>query len=146
MLLVLAGVAAITRGSVWQAFPTAAVRFGSASAAIVPVADSRPLRRDGLARISRPGTGMLFVWRRPARPVFWMSETRFALALVWVRQGRVADVVRMAPCRTLRCRTWRAPFPVTAAVELPVRIRAPTRGEPITVAGHFGWMLAWYGF
>lgn len=37
---------------------------------------------------------MLFPLPAPARPVFWMKGVTFALDLVWLREGRVAGIVR----------------------------------------------------
>ena len=45
--------------------------------------------RDGLA----PGEGMLFVYEEPARPAIWMRGMRFPLDILWIRDGRVVDLV-----------------------------------------------------
>lgn len=45
--------------------------------------------REGLA----PGEGMLFVYEEPARPAIWMWGMRFPLDILWIRDGRVVDLV-----------------------------------------------------
>jgi len=48
--------------------------------------------REGLAA----DRGMLFVYETPVRPVIWMRGMRFPLDILWIRDGRVVDVVRGA--------------------------------------------------
>src|SRR3972149_7220741 len=48
--------------------------------------------REGLAA----DRGMLFVYETPVRPMIWMREMRFPLDILWIRDGRVVDVVRGA--------------------------------------------------
>ncbi len=48
--------------------------------------------REGLA----PARGMLFVYDTPVRPVMWMQGMRFPIDIVWIRDGRVVDLVREA--------------------------------------------------
>jgi uncharacterized membrane protein (UPF0127 family) len=48
--------------------------------------------REGLA----PAAGMLFVYDAPVRPVIWMQGMRFPLDILWIRDGRVVDLVREA--------------------------------------------------
>ncbi len=48
--------------------------------------------RDGLA----PAQGMLFVYEIPVRPVMWMQGMRFPIDILWIRDGRVVDLVREA--------------------------------------------------
>jgi hypothetical protein len=44
--------------------------------------------RDGLA----PGRGMLFLHERPGLHAYWMKDMRFAIDILWLREGRVVDV------------------------------------------------------
>lgn len=48
--------------------------------------------RDGLM----PGGGMLFVFETPSRPLIWMQGMRFPLDILWIRDGRVVDLVKEA--------------------------------------------------
>jgi uncharacterized protein len=48
--------------------------------------------REGLA----PDRGMLFVYEAPVRPVIWMRGMHFPLDILWIREGRVVDLVRGA--------------------------------------------------
>ncbi len=43
-----------------------------------------------------PGEGMLFVYEAPVRPVMWMRGMRFPRDILWIRDGRVVDLVRGA--------------------------------------------------
>ncbi|MFA6428974.1 MAG: DUF192 domain-containing protein [Patescibacteria group bacterium] len=46
--------------------------------------------------------GMLFIFDEPSIRQFWMKDMRFPLDLVWLRQGRVVDVVSLSPPRTIQ--------------------------------------------
>lgn len=48
--------------------------------------------RDGLG----PDQGMLFVYDAPVWPVMWMQGMRFSIDIVWIREGRVVDLVQGA--------------------------------------------------
>ncbi len=45
----------------------------------------------------KPGHGMLFVYEQ-AQPIgIWMKDMRFALDILWIRDGRIAHVEKNAP-------------------------------------------------
>jgi uncharacterized protein len=48
--------------------------------------------REGLG----PRQGMLFVYEAPVQPLIWMRGMRFPLDVLWIRDGRVVDLVRGA--------------------------------------------------
>lgn len=74
------------------------VRIGERVAVKVEVArteaeKSRGLSgRDGLT----PTGGMLFAYENPVRPVMWMYGMRFPIDILWIRDGRVVDLVHKA--------------------------------------------------
>jgi len=41
--------------------------------------------------------GMLFQYARPDFLAFWMKDMRFAIDIVWIREGRVVDVSHQVP-------------------------------------------------
>ena len=71
------------------------VRFGDRVVVRIEVARTEVEKirglsgREGLA----PGEGMLFVYEEPARPAMWMRGMRFSLDILWIRDGRVVDLV-----------------------------------------------------
>lgn len=74
------------------------VRIGDRVAVTVEVArtEAEKIRglsgRDSLA----PAQGMLFIYEIPVRPVMWMQGMRFPIDILWIRDGRVVDLVREA--------------------------------------------------
>jgi hypothetical protein len=73
----------------------AQVRIGDRAVVTVEVAQTEAEKirglsgREGLA----PGRGILFVYEAPARPLIWMRGMRFPLDILWIRDGRVVDLV-----------------------------------------------------
>ena len=65
----------------------------------VLVADTPQERAAGLS--GYPGlpedTGMLFVFPEPRQPSFWMKGMKFALDLVWIRDGIVVQIDASVP-------------------------------------------------
>jgi len=49
--------------------------------------------RDALAW----GDGMLFQYTRPGFLRFWMKDMRFAIDIVWIRDGRIVDIAARVP-------------------------------------------------
>lgn len=45
----------------------------------------------------RPGHGMLFLYEQPQPIGIWMKDMRFALDILWIRDGRIAHVEKNAP-------------------------------------------------
>lgn len=45
----------------------------------------------------KPGHGMLFVYEQPQPIGIWMKDMRFALDILWIRDGRIAHVEKNAP-------------------------------------------------
>lgn len=74
------------------------VRIGNRVTVKVEVAESDAEKARGLSGRQglAPGGGMLFVYEAPVRPVIWMREMRFPLDILWIRDGRVVDLVREA--------------------------------------------------
>lgn len=40
------------------------------------------------------GQGALFIFDPPEQPMFWMRQMRFAIDIVWIRNGRVVGIER----------------------------------------------------
>lgn len=74
------------------------MRFGNRVAVTVEVARTETEKVQGLSGRDRlaPDRGMLFVYEAPARPLIWMRGMRFPLDILWIRDGRVVDLVRGA--------------------------------------------------
>lgn len=60
----------------------------------VDIAASIPTQRRGLSkRESLPdGTGMAFLFKNPAKHAIWMKDMRFAIDIVWARNGKIVDI------------------------------------------------------
>jgi uncharacterized membrane protein (UPF0127 family) len=60
----------------------------------VEVAQSEAARARGLSGRAElaPGRGMLFLHERPGLHAYWMKDMRFAIDILWLREGRVVDV------------------------------------------------------
>lgn len=68
----------------------------------VEVARTPAARQQGLSGRAalEPGTGLLFLHPAADRHRYWMKDMRFAIDVVWMREGRVVDVShRVAPPR-----------------------------------------------
>ena len=74
------------------------VRIGNRVAVPVEVAQTEAEKTRGLSGRDRlaPDRGMLFVYEAPVRPLIWMRGMRFPLDILWIRDGRVVDLVRGA--------------------------------------------------
>ena len=87
------------------------VKVGAAEVR-VEVADTPAEQANGLSR--RPpldaDEGMLFDFPRSSRQPFWMKDMRFPIDIVWIANGRVAQVSPRLP----------APAPGTADADLPL--------------------------
>lgn len=44
--------------------------------------------RDSLAETS----GMIFVFNKDSKPVFWMKDTKIALDIIWINEGKVVKI------------------------------------------------------
>lgn len=71
------------------------VRIGNRVAVRVEVARTEAEKVRGLSgrESLQPGSGMLFVYEDPVRPVIWMRGMLFSLDILWIRDGRVVDLV-----------------------------------------------------
>jgi hypothetical protein len=81
-----------------QAGGAARVRIGDRVVVAAEVARTEAEKVRGLSGRESlgPGAGMLFVYEVPARPLIWMRGMRFPLDILWIRDGRVVDLVRGA--------------------------------------------------
>jgi len=65
----------------------------------IEVADTAAERNRGLS--SRESlaadSGMLFVFDKPKQTQFWMKGMRFALDMIFIRDGKVVDILRNVP-------------------------------------------------
>lgn len=67
--------------------------------------------------------GMLFVFKQPVRPQFWMKDMEFDLDLVWIKNLRVVEVTPQIPAPTVgvtpdRLPTYSSNQPVDMVLEL----------------------------
>jgi uncharacterized membrane protein (UPF0127 family) len=89
----------------------ASVKVGDAEVH-VELADTPAEQANGLS--GRPpldaDEGMLFDFPRSSRQPFWMKDMRFPIDIVWIANGRVAQVSPRLP----------APAPGTADADLPL--------------------------
>ena len=78
------------------------VRIGHRVTVRVEVARTEAEKVRGLSDRDRlaPDRGMLFVYGAPVRPLIWMRGMRFPLDILWIRDGRVVDLVRGAKAPT----------------------------------------------
>lgn len=67
------------------------------------VADTTDARSRGLSGRSGldPDSGMLFVFQGTAKPRFWMKGMKFPLDLIFIREGKVVDVLQNVPAPTI---------------------------------------------
>lgn len=76
----------------------------------VEIANTTTTRSNGLSNREQltPGTGMLFIFPQASTYAFWMKDMRFALDIVWIRDGIVIDITHDVP----------APAPNTSILNL----------------------------
>lgn len=81
-----------------EQFGKGEVRLGG-TVVQVDIASTIPTQRRGLSgRESLPdGTGMAFVFWAPARHAIWMKDMRFAIDIVWARDGKIVDIAPNVP-------------------------------------------------
>lgn len=94
----LAGMLFAALSTMVQAGGAARVRIGDRVVVAAEVARTEAEKVRGLSGRESlgPGAGMLFVYEVPARPLIWMRGMRFPLDILWIRDGRVVDLVRGA--------------------------------------------------
>ncbi|UCF66248.1 MAG: DUF192 domain-containing protein [Acidobacteriota bacterium] len=89
---------------------------------VLEVARTEAKRAQGLMfRDEVPeGTGMVFLFERPARHSIWMFQCRTPLDIVWLDE--TSTVVHVAeevpPCRSLPCASYRPPTPASIVIEV----------------------------
>jgi uncharacterized protein len=103
----------------------AVVHVGDASVT-ADVADDEPSRQRGLSGRDRlaPDAGMLFLLPTDA-PRFWMKDMRFAIDIVWIKNGRVVDVT--------------ADVPAPAGPDAPLPTYSPERPANRALEVNAGW-------
>ena len=67
-----------------------------------------------------PGTGMLFLFPRPAREPFWMKGCLVPLDIAWLdARGQVVHLEEnLPPCRSEPCPTWAPDRPASMVIEV----------------------------
>lgn len=85
------------------------------------VADSPEERRVGLMGVEAldEDGGMVFVFDGEQDGSFWMKDTLIPLSIAfWGEDGRLLDILEMAPCTADPCPTYSARAPYTHALEM----------------------------
>jgi uncharacterized membrane protein (UPF0127 family) len=102
---------------------TVTVRVGGVPvrATVAGTAAAKTRGLSGRAALPR-GEGMLFVYDEPRRRSFWMRGMRFALDMVWIRDGRVAGVTRAVPAPSASSGT--PLYPSSGAVDRVLEVPA----------------------
>lgn len=79
--------------------PTGTIVIGDRVTVTVEMARSLGEKVRGLSGRPglKPGTGMLFVYDRSQPIGIWMKDMRFALDILWIREGRVVHIEWNAP-------------------------------------------------
>ena len=79
--------------------PTGTLVIADRVTVTVELARSIPEKTRGLSGrpALKPGHGMLFVYDQPQPIGIWMKDMRFALDILWIRDGRIAHVEKHAP-------------------------------------------------
>ena len=79
--------------------PTGRLVIADRVTVTVELARSIPEKTRGLSGrpALKPGHGMLFVYDQPQPIGIWMKDMRFALDILWIRDGRIAHVEKQAP-------------------------------------------------
>ncbi len=95
----------------------------------VDIASTIPTQRRGLSgRESLPdGTGMAFLFWAPARHAIWMKDMRFAIDIVWARDGKIVDIAPNVPPPTVPdelLRTYLPRLEADVVIELPAGFAA----------------------
>lgn len=64
--------------------------------------------------------GMLFVYREPVIPAFWMKNCKISLDLLWIlSDGTIADISEsVPPCYEDPCPTYSPPVPISYVLEV----------------------------
>lgn len=62
------------------------------------VADTDSAQNTGLSGESslNDDSGMLFVFKKPQKAYFWMKGMKFAIDIIWIRDGKIASVTENA--------------------------------------------------
>ena len=86
ILVLVARAEALGRGQVF---------IGDRVVVVVEVARTDEEKARGLSgrEALLPDHGMLFVYEAPTRPTIWMQGMRFSLDILWIKGGRVVDLV-----------------------------------------------------
>jgi hypothetical protein len=94
---------------------------GTVATGSLLVADTPSERERGLMDVTSLGAdeGMVFLYDEPTVTRFWMKDTEIPLSIAfWRRDGRVVDILNMAPCVADPCPTYAARAPYTTALEM----------------------------
>ena len=119
--LALAAAALATAG---VTFPRATARIDTGRRVVtvrVEVARTPAQMAQGLTgrRSLARNAGMLFVFPRPTRPLFWMKEARIPLSVAFADgRGRIVRILDMEPCRSDPCPTYDPGLAVSSALEV----------------------------
>lgn len=92
----------------------------------VEIAATQTSRAQGLSGRTHlaPGHGLLFLHDEAARHGYWMKDMHFAIDILWLRDGRIVDIVHRAqpePAGTpdAELRIYQTRVPANAVLEVP---------------------------
>lgn len=81
-----------------QAPQNVTIQFGNKSIQAEVLKTEAELQRGLSNRVSlAPNAAMLFVFPEPDIYEFWMKDMRFPIDILWIREGRVVDLVTLPP-------------------------------------------------
>ena len=126
----------------WWSSPS---RLGDATVKIrdtvirVEIANTKTKREKGLGGRSslNEGEGMLFLFPKKDQYTFWMKDMQFPIDIIWIADGRVADVTFDVPVSKNGDLPLYAPWvPVDRVLEVPANFighHKMTIGDPVEI-------------
>src|SRR5207249_2279127 len=123
-LLLAVALAACSSSAGLAALPSGTLTIGTGGATVaiaVQIARTAEQRERGLMgrRSLAPDAGMVFLEDGPTDATFWMRDTLIPLSIAfWGADGRIVDILDMAPCTADPCPVYRSSAAYVGAVEV----------------------------
>jgi uncharacterized membrane protein (UPF0127 family) len=99
IVLAIVIMAAFALSAYQHRFTKGYVVIGDSLKVTVDVAASDSTREKGLSgrAVLKPDEGMYFIFDSPDTYAFWMKDMRFPLDLIWIGNGKIADITTDVP-------------------------------------------------